>query len=117
MPNFAESRVILDCYSVPALLNLREMAGFLKWLLVFGLLAAGTFFLLRGLGIPVPLIKYKGLEGHQVPAGVVLLAAGIALASLWKVSTEESSGTTTTSEDGSTTTEWWKKTVRTFKGR
>jgi hypothetical protein len=58
---------------------------FLKWLLVLGLLAVGTFFLLTGLGIEVPAIKYQGFEGERVPAGAVLLVAGVALAALWHV--------------------------------
>jgi hypothetical protein len=57
----------------------------LKWLLVFGLLAAGTVFLLAGLGVEVPAIKFQGFEGQRVPAGVVLLIAGIVLAALWRV--------------------------------
>jgi hypothetical protein len=57
----------------------------LKWLLVFGLLAAGTVFLLTGLGMEVPAIKFQGFEGQRVPTGVVLLIAGIALAAFWRV--------------------------------
>ena len=72
-----------------------------KGLLVFGLLAAGTYFILTGLGIEVPLIKYKGFEGQRVPAGVVLLIAGIALAYFWKITETTSTKTTnTTSPDG-----------------
>lgn len=61
------------------------MMFLLKWLLVVGLLATGTVCLLTGLGMEVPMLKYQGFEGHRVPAGVVLLFAGIALATLWRV--------------------------------
>lgn len=62
----------------------------LKWLLVLGLLATGTVFLLTGLGMEVSAIKYQGFEGQRVPAGVVLLIAAIALAALWRVTSTTS---------------------------
>ena len=74
----------------------------IKGLLVFGLLAAGTYFLLTGFGVEVPLIKYQGFEGQRVPAGVVLLIAGIALAYFWKITeTTSKKETASTSADGS----------------
>jgi hypothetical protein len=66
------------------------MMFFFKWLLVLGLLGIGALFLLTGLGIEAPVIKYQGFEGQRVPAGVVLIAAGIALAVLWRVSSTTS---------------------------
>jgi hypothetical protein len=61
-----------------------------KWLLVLGLLATGTVFLLTGLGMEVPAFKYQGFEGQRVPAGVVLLIAAITLAALWRVTSTTS---------------------------
>jgi hypothetical protein len=92
------------------------MIYFIKAIFVFGLLAGGIFFLLTGLGVQIPFVAYKGLEAHNVPAGAILLAAGIALAAFWKVSSsqtiEESS--TTTTADGSTTTTKKKTTSSQF---
>ena len=87
---------------------------FLKWLLVLGLLATGAYFLLTGLGIEVPVVKYQGFEGQRVPAGVVLLIAGIALASLWRIRTTTYSKETRTSQpDGTSTTTSEKSEDRT----
>ncbi len=69
--------------------------AFLKWLLVLGLLVAGAFFLATGLGVQIPLVEYKGLTAHGVPAGIALLVAGVALAVLWKITS-----TTTTTRNG-----------------
>jgi len=57
----------------------------LKWILVLGLLACGTFFLATGLGVEVSLIEYKGLKAYGVPVGCALIAAGVLLAALWKI--------------------------------
>jgi hypothetical protein len=59
---------------------------FLKWILVAIFLFFGAAVLLMGLGAEVPLIKYKGLEAYGVPAGVILMAASIAIAAFWKIS-------------------------------
>jgi ABC-type uncharacterized transport system permease subunit len=77
--------------------------AYLKWILVLGLLVAGVFSTLTGFGIQVPLLKYKGLEGQNIPAGVVLIVAGICLAYFWKITIiEETSETISTAADGST---------------
>ncbi len=61
-------------------------AGLLKWVLVLILILAGLAFLFAGVGASVPWVKFKGLEAHEVPEGLVILAAGVALAVFWKVS-------------------------------
>jgi hypothetical protein len=66
----------------------------LKFLLVSGMLIAGAFFIAASLGVEIALIKYKGLEVYGLPAGVVLLVAGLALARFWKVSNTEKTTTT-----------------------
>jgi hypothetical protein len=45
-------------------------------------------FYVSGLDIEIPLVKYKELEAHGVPVGIVLLSAGVALAALWKIKTK-----------------------------
>jgi len=78
----------------------------LKFVLVASMLASGAFFLASGLGIEISIIKYKGLEAHGVPVGLLLIAAGIALAFLWKIRREETTVDTYTdnSPDGNSST-------------
>src|SRR5882762_2004677 len=80
----------------------------LKFVLVLGLVAVGVYFLLKGFGVAVPLIKYKGAEARDIPAGVILVILGIALARLWKIETSRTVITETTRQkDGET---WTTKT-------
>ncbi len=74
----------------------------IKWLTVLAVMAVGVLFLSRGLGIDLPIVKYKGLEAHNVPIGLLIFAGGIVLAAVWKVSTTKT--TTTTTKDGLVTT-------------
>jgi hypothetical protein len=85
----------------------------LKVVVVVGLLYLGVAFLLRGLGVDLPVLKYKGLEAHNIPAGVILLVGAIALAKWWPVSWRRTLTTewTTTGPDGSSTTS--KTTIET----
>jgi hypothetical protein len=59
----------------------------LKYTLVAASLVCGAYFLLQGLGVAIPAIKYKGLETGNLPAGLVLLAVAVLLAKYWKVET------------------------------
>jgi len=61
--------------------------GFLKFILVTALMAGGVFFLLKGFGVAIPFVSYQGFEAHNVPAGLGIFAAGIALARFWKIET------------------------------
>lgn len=76
----------------------------LKWILVLGLLAAGVVFLLTGVGVEIPVVKYKGVEAYGLPAGVILLAAGVALARFWPLQSTETTETTTSSGGSKSTT-------------
>jgi hypothetical protein len=78
----------------------------LKVLVVISLLYLGTAFLLRHAGVELPMLKYKSLEAQNIPAGVVLLVAGVAIAKFWRVRWRETrtEQTTTTYPDGSSTT-------------
>ena len=64
----------------------------LKWLLVVALAVVGVFALFNGMGTPLPYIKFKGLETFGVPAGVVCIAASIAMAYFWKPPRGQRSG-------------------------
>jgi hypothetical protein len=72
-----------------------------KWLTILAVMAVGVFFLIHGLGVDIPQIKYKGLEAHNIPVGIVIFAGGIVLTAVWKVTTTT---TLTTEEDGKKTT-------------
>jgi len=78
----------------------------LKFILVLLLLAAGAFFLLHGLGGDIPVIKYKGMEANNLPAGAALLVVGLLLAVFWKTERK----TTTIEEVG---TNFFKRTIET----
>jgi len=63
-----------------------RLLAILKFILVLGLFVAGILFLLKGLGVATPLLKYKGAEAHGVSAGILLVILGILLfACFWKI--------------------------------
>jgi hypothetical protein len=59
--------------------------AFLKWLLVLALLTVGAFYLAVGLGVAIPIVEYKGMQAHNLPAGAALLVVGLLLAIFWRV--------------------------------
>jgi hypothetical protein len=77
------------------------MAILIKWVLVLGLLCAGTLFLAHGIGIETPLDKYEGSSASAIPVGLAIFAAGVALAAFWKVETHTSGFDNENSIDGS----------------
>ena len=83
-----------------------KLLAVLKFVLGLGLCAAGVYFLLKGLGVATPFVKYKGAEGHDIPAGIALLVAGIAVARLWSIRVLQTvvTQTTTKQRDGATKT-------------
>jgi len=83
----------------------------LKWITVIAVLAAGLFFLAHGLGVHIPKVEYKGPKAYDVPVGLFIVAAGIALAAFWKV--ETSTRTTVTNKFGSIVIE---KVTKMFRG-
>ena len=88
--------------------------AFLKVVLVFMSLAGGAIFLAIGIGVEIPLVKYKEFEAYGIPAGIALLIAGVALARFWKVSkteTVEETHSETISDDNSITNQTTKKTT------
>jgi hypothetical protein len=87
-----------------------RLAIILKFLLVGGLIVAGTLFLLKGLGVDLPVLKYKGLVVRDVPAGIILLGAAIALAKFWKIEGDRTETEITESPDGRITKK--VKTIR-----
>jgi hypothetical protein len=63
--------------------------GVLKWSLVAALEIAGVVLLILGLGVQIGSLSFRGLEVAGVPAGVVVMAAGVALAHFWTIRKKE----------------------------
>jgi len=89
-----------------------KLLAVLKFVLVLGLCAAGVYFLLKGLGVATPFIKYKGAEAHDIPAGVALLVAAIAVARLWTIRVSQTVVTQTTTKQPDGTTKTTRKDSR-----
>ncbi len=62
---------------------------FTKLSVILMLCVSGIFFMSRGFGMPIPYLEYGALEAWNIPAGAVLLAAGVAFGFFWKVSRSE----------------------------
>jgi hypothetical protein len=60
-------------------------------ILVIGLLiVAGAFFLAMGLDVPIPHLGYHGLPARDIPIGIILVFAGIAVSRFWTLPQDES---------------------------
>ena len=62
---------------------------FTKLSVILMLCVSGIFFMSRGFGMPIPYLEYGALEAWNIPAGAILLAAGVAFGFFWKVSRSE----------------------------
>jgi hypothetical protein len=84
------------------------MGKYLKFIVVAGLFVAGAYFIAQGFGAPLPFVNSKWVQTSSVPAGALLLAAGVAVAYFWKVTQSKKTTVTVTEEtsDG-------KKTITT----
>lgn len=58
---------------------------FTKLSVILMLCASGIFFLSRGFGMPIPYLEYGALEAWNIPAGALLLAAGVSFGFFWKL--------------------------------
>jgi hypothetical protein len=58
-------------------------------LLIGVLIVAGAVFLAFGLDVPIPRLGYQGLPARDIPIGVVLVFAGIAVSRFWIVPQNE----------------------------
>jgi hypothetical protein len=64
---------------------MEDFMGTVRATLVEFLLIAAVIVLVEGLGLLIPSIKAKNTEVVNVPAGVILLGAAIALARHWVI--------------------------------
>ena len=62
------------------------MRFLIKCLVMLAMFGLGAVFLLNGIGTDIALIKFRGFEASGVPAGLALVAGGVALAYLWDTS-------------------------------
>jgi hypothetical protein len=60
----------------------------LKFLLMDGFLALGSFLLATGLREIVPTMKYLGVAATDVPVGIAFLVGSVALAKVWRIEEE-----------------------------
>ena len=54
------------------------------------LLICAIFFLAMGLAVPIPHLHWRGLPVRDIPIGILLVLAGLAVARFWTVPQEES---------------------------
>ena len=71
---------------------------FIRTLVIALLIACGAFFLALGLGVPIPYISWNVVPARDIPVGLVLVFAGIAVTRFW-----------TPPEDESQLVEEWKR--------
>jgi hypothetical protein len=54
------------------------------------LMLCAVFFLLKGLNVPIPHLPWHGLAARDVPIGILLVFAGLAVARFWSIPQDES---------------------------
>jgi hypothetical protein len=63
---------------------------FIRTLVIALLIAAGAFFLAMGLQVPIPYVSWHPVPTRDIPLGLVLIFAGIALTRFWTPPQDES---------------------------
>jgi hypothetical protein len=63
---------------------------FIRTLVIVLLIAAGALFLAVGLEVPIPYIAWHGVPARDIPIGIILVFAGIAVARYWVPPQDES---------------------------
>jgi membrane protease YdiL (CAAX protease family) len=71
---------------------------FIRTLVIALLVVCGAFFLAMGLEVPIPSISWHAVPARDIPIGLVLVFAGIAVFRFW-----------TPPEDESQLVEEWKR--------
>jgi hypothetical protein len=62
----------------------------LRGLVIALLMIFAIFFLAMGLGVPIPHLPWRGLAARDVPIGILLVFAGLAVARFWSIPQDES---------------------------
>ena len=63
---------------------------FIRTLVIALLIACGAFFLAMGLEVPIPYIAWHAVPARDIPIGLALIFAGIAVARFWVPPQDES---------------------------
>jgi hypothetical protein len=53
------------------------------------LIISAILFLAMGLDVPVPFLPWRGLPARDIPIGVLLVFAGLAVARFWTIPRDE----------------------------
>jgi hypothetical protein len=61
----------------------------LRTLVIAVLMIFAVFFLAMGLDIPVPHLPWRGLAARDIPIGILLVFAAIAVARFWTIPLNE----------------------------
>ena len=61
----------------------------LRTLIIAVLMIFAVFFLAMGMDIPVPHLPWRGMAARDIPVGILLVLAGIAVARFWTVPANE----------------------------
>ncbi len=64
--------------------------AFLKMLVIALLMISAILFLAGGLDVPIPHLPWRGLPARDLPIGIVLVFAGLAVARFWVIPQDES---------------------------
>jgi len=54
------------------------------------LMICAIFFLAMGLAVPIPHLQWRGLPVRDIPIGILLVLAGLAVARFWTVPQDDS---------------------------
>jgi hypothetical protein len=63
---------------------------FIRTLVIALLIACGAFFLAMGLEVPIPYVSWRGVPARDIPIGLLLVVAGIAVTRYWTPPQDES---------------------------
>jgi amino acid transporter len=63
---------------------------FIRTLLIALLIACGAFLLAVGLEVPIPYISWHAVPARDIPIGILLVLAGIAVTRYWIPPQDES---------------------------
>jgi hypothetical protein len=63
---------------------------FIRTLVIALLIVCGAFFLAEGLEVPIPYLSWHAVPARDIPIGLVLVFAGIAVARFWVAPQDES---------------------------
>ena len=61
----------------------------IRSLVIALLMIFAVVFLMEGLNVPIPHLPWRGLAGRDIPIGILLVFAGLAVARFWTIPQDE----------------------------